>query len=349
MDEELRHEGITVTRGIPANPDVGVVRDAAIASRSSLWVGALSFEDRSLSSLTALEAEGVCLTWGIALDYNTDVRPGEDAERRRMTNWRAMQRVGQAVFRQGIRRVAVNAYAFTDLERLIERELCDGHADYMVLDVTCTTKIHALAAAAALVQVPVSVRWSVAYTVPESYSTITESRESREGWRDVIVAPLGESATLLNESAGRGIILPGHEADRLIVALAELEPPGGIIAVGNTTRRPDLRLLSEVRNRKTLGRLTRLKGADWRRTLVDVEDVGSMRHLVAGEIKRARDSRAPAILFPYGPKLLIFAAAYELARSYSEASWFVYPIPMSYDSSYSEGAEEVLWLTHRPE
>ena len=53
---------------------------------------------------------------------------------------------------------------------------------------------------------------------------------------------------------------------------------------------------------------------------------------------------APVILFPYGPKPLIFVSAFELALEYPEASWFVYPIPSAYDTAYSEGIDETVWL-----
>ncbi|MGH8601479.1 MAG: hypothetical protein ACREXR_01465 [Gammaproteobacteria bacterium] len=87
------------------------------------------------------------------------------------------------------------------------------------------TRIHVLGLAATLGTTLRELPWAIAYSSPENYGNLDSASKSL-GWKDIIVAPIAETAVLLYEAYGRGIILAGHEADRLIVALSEIEPSG---------------------------------------------------------------------------------------------------------------------------
>jgi hypothetical protein len=121
-----------------------------------------------------------------------------------------------------------------------------------VYDISCVTKIHTLALAAELHASGDDVRWCLAYSLPEAYNLADLGGKHDIGWQDIVVAPLAETAALFNEADGRGVIIPGHEGDRLVVALGELEPAGGVITVAETVGRPDLRALTERRNLKIM-------------------------------------------------------------------------------------------------
>jgi len=171
-----------------------------------------------------------------------------------------------------------------------------------------------------------------------------DQKRKPSGWKDVLIAPLAETAALLNEAHSRGIIIPGHEADRLILGLAELEPSGGLILLMATPERPDLYELSIRNNRRVISQLTSMRSASWSRKILDWDDFEGLKESVAREIEAAREYDAPVILFPFGPKSFLFLTALSLAAAYPEASWFVYPIPTSYDVNYSEGLERTTWL-----
>jgi hypothetical protein len=255
-----------------------------------------------------------------------------------------MTSLGREVLTGELSKRDLAAYGFLQFQQIVEETVWNSNADLVIFDITCLTKIHALALAASLAKPPRSVLSLLAYAVPDNYASLGDSPDHSPGWKDIIVAPLSESALLFNESSSRGIVIPGHEADRLIVALAEIEPVGGLIAVADTRRRPDLRYVTERRNQKIIRQLTRMRASKWVKRVVRASDMNGMKFLVDHEIERARKHSAPVILFPYGPKPLIFVSAFELALEYPEASWFVYPIPLAYDTAYSEGVDETVWL-----
>lgn len=205
-----------------------------------------------------------------------------------------------------------------------------------------------LALAAILAQGKHRFDWAVAYTAPENYGTLVNTPSSTKkgaGWRDIIVAPLADTASLFNESHSRGIIMTGHEADRLIVGLAELEPSGGLIINTDTPHRPDLRYMSERLNRKIIRQLTRMRASNWETKVIGMSDFSGLKKCISRELVLAQEYRAPIIFFPYGPKSLLFAIAMQLSSEYPSASWFVYPVPSSYDVNYTEGIESTIWLT----
>jgi hypothetical protein len=80
---------------------------------------------------------------------------------------------------------------------------------------------------------------------------------------------------------------------------------------------------------------------------IETTDFAGLKNIVSEEVAAAKQHAAPVIIFPYGPKPLLFGAAYQLSMEYTEASWFVwfvYPIPGLYDSSYTTGSERTVWF-----
>jgi hypothetical protein len=90
--------------------------------------------------------------------------------------------------------------------------------------------------------------------------------------------------------------------------------------------------------------LDRLRASRWTKTVVAITDFDGMARVVDEEIKRARAKAAPMMLFPFGPKSLVFVAAFELIARYGRASWFVYPIPSAYDAAYTQGTRDTIWI-----
>lgn len=311
--------------------------------RCALWCGALSFEERCKASLMELQAIDI-EAHGVLVDYHTSISPSNQAEDLRNSNWKSMEVLGSRIFPDGLKRIKCSAYLFQEFQDLLAREIDRRAPDCVILDMTCLTKVHALAAAAFIATTESRFEVLLAYSIPENYGFVSSSPGEPLAWRDILIAPLADTAMLFNEASGRGIIMPGHEADRLIIALGEIEPAAGVIVVAEARKRPDLRQVTEGKNRKTIKQLSRVRGGRWRKSVVGLADFESLSTIIEEEVALAQEHEAPVIIFPYGPKSLLFAAAWQLTRDYPEASWFVYPIPVTYDADYSSGIEETLWM-----
>jgi len=312
--------------------------------KTSVWIGALSFEERCIASLQQLANLPTRLDRGFLLKYSTKVEPQYQDVRLRKGHLDIITRLGDRVFKDGCLQVEVDPYSFEAFSIVFNEIIAKSKTTLVICDVTCFTKIHTLALAAGIQRHSEYVGCIVVHAVPENY-VMGDSRSDAIGWRDVIVAPLAAKATLFNETRGRGIILLGHEADRLVVALAELEPAGGTVLLSTTEGRPDLRRISQRFNRKVLRHLMRLRSHTWRTEILDVSDLERLHSCVGSEIHVAKEFQAPVVLFPFGPKPLVLLTALQLSAEYSEAAWFVYPVPASYDINYTEGIQGCLWLT----
>jgi hypothetical protein len=325
------------------------LQSAISASPKTLWVGALSFEERCVGSLAACEMHGVQCSDAIILSYQSNVEPKRDADEKIAKHWRILNSFrGTVVNRQIIKR-SVEPYSFQGFEQMLQLALEELSPEFVIFDITCLTKVHTLALATVLAEKEPSFKWVAAYTIPENYASVgsDQGQRVRQGWRDLIVAPLADTAMLFNEAHSRGVIIIGHESDRLIVALAELEPSGGLILKAYNPERPDLHRVSDNHNRKIIRQLTRMRASQWTQRVVDLSKMEPLQRCIAAEIVIAQQYEAPVILFPYGPKLLVFSAAFELAEKYRQASWFVYPVPTSYPATYSEGVEKTIWRLGR--
>ena len=317
-------------------------KEAMAAAPRTLWVGALSFEDRCMGSLSRLSESNLSMTEGIALNYSTEAYPLSLDREQRNRNWTALQSYNDLIFETNVRQINIASYSFKELQSFVEKNIVEKEIDFVIFDITCLSKLHTLALAAELSQV--SFKWVVAYTLPENYGNLEKSKKISMGWRDIIIAPLAETAHLFNESHSRGIILPGHETDRLIVALAELEPAGGVIVVTETPKRPDLRSLCESNNKNVIRQLKSMRSHSWLSHIVSLNDLRLLRSHIDKEIASVKRFDSPIILFPFGPKSFVFFAGLQLCSQYPDASWFVYPIPLNYDVNYSEGIENTSWF-----
>ena len=312
-------------------------------SSNTLWFGALSFEDRATASIAWLAQEGLNINRAILLNYKSNVQPGLYAESKRENNFAILKQYEERVFKNSIEQQNIEPYAFNDLRVIVRDCILPLKLDFAIFDVTCLTKIHALALAVALSEFDIPFRWAVAYTRPENYLNIGTTK-AIPGWSDVITAPLADEATLANEGRSIGLIILGHEADRLYVALTEMEPAGGIIYVVDSPKRPDLRYMSVRRNMKVIRQLTRMRSSEWERKTIRLLDVDTFKNDIKRKIDMAKKYASPVILFPYGPKSLVFLSAMQLYHFYPQASWFVYPVPTGYDANYTEGIDYTIWI-----
>jgi len=319
------------------------LRTTTEKSNRILWVGALSFEKRSIGTLAKLVEGGLVVTDAMLINYSTKAYPEEEDRKRREDNWVAFKNITAGIGISAPNPVSVEPYAFESIQVAVEDLIRSSSPDFIIFDITCLTKIHTMALAALLSCREDRPEWSVAYCSPENYGNLT-SQDPGFGWKDVIIAPLDDTALLYNEGRSRGIIIIGHESDRLVVALSEVEPSGGVFLSAQTHNRPDLCLLAERKNNRAIRQLRQMRLSDWTQVSVSTHMPSMTIQYVDREIEIAKECHAPVLLFPFGPKPLIFATVRQLCTHYPQASWFIYPLPSAYDVDYTEGIGGVSWF-----
>jgi hypothetical protein len=272
--------------------------------------------------------------------------PGDQATELRELSWtRASAGVTEG---ETLRREHIDPYSMAAAETLLRTQI--DAVDHVVIDITCMTKPHVLAAAAVLVGRPRD-SWRVAYTIPETYGDLN-SRRSTRGWVDTLLLPLGPDPSLSNEGLSLGLMLLGHEAERSLISFEQIEPSAGIAVLFRRADRPDLERVTRHRNRLLLQRLQRLRMPIGKRLRDETLDfpvlwevleipmhdlVPGVARIVGSLVGPARRVGAPVVLYPFGPKMAIFLAALLLWRYYPEGSWAVYPIASTHPLDYSDG------------
>lgn len=311
--------------------------------QTTLWIGALSFEERCTASLDRLIDLGLPPSSALLFDYPTDVRPvAQDRERRRRNHDRIEAARRCAGDNLDLDFVELDPYSYRAAQRAVRRALESARPEKVVLDVSCLTKIHTVALADPKV-FAADTFWELGYTVPETYGHLGTSASSGTGWRDVLVLPVGDARELRNETQARGIILAGHEGDRLVVALSEMEPVAGLIVTARSEGRPDLQRESARRNASVVRLLSGRGAGRWDQQLVSLREPARLAQAIQAQIAHALDGDAPVMLYPFGPKPFVALAAMQIAATDRLRGWFVYPIPSSYDVEYSYGIGATTW------
>lgn len=306
------------------------------------WLGALSFEERCLGSLRALQGRPVRLSRPHILNYATTLEPADEGHDLRMRYLDEIHSICRTLSEHECQSVPVDAHAPVAILNILAHFKEPAPPASLILDISCMTKIHTIALAADLPHNLANVHTTIAYSVPENYGALAESRKDFPGFVRTIVAPLVPGASLFKESQARGIIVLGHESQRLLVAFSEIEPPGGVILRSVTRFRPDFEHVTIERNRSLLKDLRLSKR--WDEVRREFTDFGGIVKVVATEANNAKKRNGPLLLYPFGPKSVIFAAAWAAGVSYPEGTWFIYPVRANYDAHYSEGVHRTYWL-----
>lgn len=309
---------------------------AHVSDRPVVWLGASSFEERAATSLLRLSARAR-IRRAVLLNYTADAWQIQESSRRRA---KIVSRILDALPADCFHdEPTVGPHGYYDFQAMAERYVAESDGSFLIFDISCMTKLHVIALAELLARNS-NKDYGIAYSLPDNYGGFGSGRKI--GWRRVIIAPLSESGRISNEDRSRGLFLPGHEPERFIAALAAFEPPGGTVIIAETTNRPDFRAVSERLHLKVFRSL--LDQHKWERALVNQADWTRVHGLVGREISLASQWDAPIVLFPYGPKPLVFASALTLAREYPAGAWFAYPVPAFYDVNYSEGEGPTMWF-----
>ncbi len=313
-----------------------------ISGERILWLGAISFEERCVGSVDKLAGLDVEVVSAVLLNYPTTVATPrvEDERRRRHYREQILSKLGSAASTQI---VDVDPYAPLAAYLTLEEQLRSNPHHVLIADVTCLTRCHALGLAAVLASNEDLLQRTVfSYTSPRRYGSLRVTSPS--GWRETAVLPLVPGARLGNAGHARGIVVLGHEADRLAVAVSEFEPEGGTQVVVELPGRPDFGRISRSNNRTLLEYWHLVGGGSWREVVLTVDEAARVVEVVKVETELARGQEAPVVLFPYGPKITCLAAGVYLAREYPHRAWFAYPIPRSYDIDHTFGVGRTQWF-----
>ncbi|MCI0557635.1 MAG: hypothetical protein MN733_04010 [Nitrososphaera sp.] len=108
-----------------------------------------------------------------------------------------------------------------------------------MIDISCMTRVHLIVIAQLLARRQLDPENTVfAYVSPQSYNVEAGS----VGWRDTILVRISGEPSMRREGHARGLVLAGHDGERLGLALSQLEPSSGLVVFATNARRPDFAL-----------------------------------------------------------------------------------------------------------
>lgn len=327
-----------------------VVLEGLQSGRPVIWVGAVSFEQRCLGSLQALASAGFSLSSVLVVDYSTAVSPKTTALQKRKGHWAEMRRLFERMGmpNQNWSSVKVHPYrlgAFRgEIQRLLATDVFRRN-HLCIIDMTCLTKAHTLALASWVMAAGGNrPDVLVAYTRSEQYGTPARHRNLSGKWLDTVLAPLELNPQMFMEKAD-GIVLLGHEGARISMALTQSSPQRALVILTTTTGMEHLQTVTRTANARLLGEVERGERPGWSVQEVNVQDIGEVYNLAKAFVSRSVSDNRRVILYPFGPKPLVFATCLAALAVNPTAVWYCYPIPKSYDVDYTMGIGTTEWFS----
>jgi hypothetical protein len=310
------------------------------------FLGVVSFEERATAWAQFMSANERQPVKAFLFDYDTVALPASRDN--------TMRNHCRDIFVESLKPTVVkineriNPFAMNPLTDMMYKVLDELANVPLVVDITCMTRVHLLALVAALYGRRGQNDIIFCYTVPVGYGF---GREDQFGWRDVLFIPAVRRWVFKREGQMRGVILAGHDAERLSVALGEMEPASGIMVYCGNPKRPDfLRRAREV-NKTTECRLGNLKMPRWDKSpgpldgwiikCIDVCDFQALSEVLRSQVNEAKRELSPIIIFPFGPKPDSLAVALFLWNWGVEDAWVAYPVPYGFSTDYSTGSAEL--------
>lgn len=328
---------------------ISVKPESAIMSvkrREFGFLGIVSFEERATAWAEFMSANDRQPAKAFLFDYDTVALPAS----RDSTMRNHCRDIFAESFKPTFATIVdhTNPFAMNPLTDIMVQVLDEFNDVPLVVDITCMTRVHLLALVAALYDKKGQNDVTFCYTVPVGYGF---RREDRLGWRDVLFIPAVRRWVFKREGQMRGVILAGHDAERLSVALGEMEPASGTMVYCGNPKRPDfLRRAREV-NEPTERRLSHLRMPRWDGSpgafdgwiiqCIDVCDFRALSEVLRTQVNEAKRELSPIIIFPFGPKPDSLAVALLLWDWGVEDAWVAYPVPNGFSTAYSSGAAEL--------
>jgi hypothetical protein len=314
--------------------------------QSSVWIGAVSFEERCVGSCLQLARHRVNVAGAIVIDYPTRAgKASEDLAKRNVHRATIMDRL--STLRAEIVPQVISPYRMSDMRRVLdEASSSTEHGPYsgVILDITCLTKVHTLAAASWVVARPTRRPpvW-FAYTLPEQYGSPSRHNRSLGQWLDVAVAPCEFEPMEYSDSVA-GIVLLGHEGSRIRLAISQCEPSEALVVVPQTPGRPSLGVVAQTANAVIVRDVRAHRRPGWELVELAASDISGLTRAVTRFCHRAVQNGRRIVLYPFGPKPMILAAAMSAIGAAGARVWYSYPIPRRYDLDYTAGVGPTRWF-----
>ncbi len=320
-------------------------RDQLPASGRLHWLGALSFEERCLGSITLLKRWGYRFAEATLVEYPTEIRPKEGERARSMHRRRLQRDLGSC-----LGPCRTHPYRYIEFLRILAgiadglREDPKGH---LVIDITCMTKLHVMAVAYFLLTEGMSCDVSLAYSIPKLYGSPVRNIWGQGRWSGVVQARLDLDSTHQHQRTF-AVGLLGHEGDRLRLGLHEANPEELLLLrmVQAKNRSSNVEAMVDIQNARLLRELESSTRIQTAKRDIDLMRPSQLFSAVGSVCESARTAGARVVLCPFGPKPSVFYATYAALERYREAIWASYPTPTVYDADYSHGLVETLWFTH---
>jgi hypothetical protein len=308
------------------------------------WIGAVSFEDRCSGSLKALASQNAVISRGIVLDYATKIQPEREGQYKRSQNLEIiLDHIGRD---SQIHRIPSYRFgAFLNILAELHKEYHKAGMEFQyIFDITCLTKIHTLALAYWLATTDDLPNVIITYSRPHDYGSPIRKVWDKGAWIEVIVAPFDIYPDPIALGVA-GIALLGHEGDRLRLALHEVPMDQGVVIVVESDD-PRLDLVAKTQNRWLLDDVISQKDSIpitlHRISLWDMVRLHKIITIIS-DIARTKGMRL--MLYPFGPKTIVFGASFFCADHYLLGTWYSYPIPRTYDLDYTVGIGTTHWAS----
>lgn len=324
-----------------------------LRSQPFSFFGVVSFEKRCTTSAQNLVSNGLVPTEACFLSYKTRAFPEEINSFSMEANKRDFFRILENSCKLETPD-PLNPYSINILRYQMDKLLSECSSSFYLIDISCMTRIHLFAIALLVATNKIDYsKVAFCYTCPQSYSL---HKRGSIGWRDTVLVPIGKNRTFRREGHARGLVMAGHDSERLSIALSELEPASGLLIFAETPRRPDFLQRARESNRTISKRLLTLRMPrpfssketvsfdQWSEKFVELTSFGQFYSLIDPEIQAAINDEGPIILFPFGPKSLTLASGILLATTNNLNAWAVYPIPEGYPANYSTGSAMIHWM-----
>jgi len=310
-------------------------------------ISSVSFEARSMGAANELRRLSVDVHYHFIFDYPTIAEPVDEDKKIRNDQRKFFENCFDVKPKQKF--VKVSPISLTNIVREMEGIFLECKGCQLFVDISCFSGIHLIAMATAIFKTNIDfTKIHFLYSTPNSYYFDSTARFI---CRDVIHVPIGKPRHLTHEGHAIGVVFPGHEPERLAIALEELEPSDGMIFLSRTIDRPDFLCSSFQINEYVIKRLRSLYGGDyestdlvlgkgWKCEVIDLYDASKLSYFVDSLTVQARKSEAPIILYPFGPKVHTLIVALKMAYQNDIDTWAIYPVPNRFHVRSTGGVDK---------
>ncbi len=312
------------------------------------WIGASSFETRSVAGPRRLPTE-LRLEAATVVNYTTPLRQtSREAlaknRGRLLASLRAMgvepRERDVFAFRMGSLRHALDEVA---------RSADLRSPSWIVVDISCLTKIHAVALAewlSEMLPLASESRIAIQYSNPASYGWGESSRRADQHFSEMLYAPLGRRVRRSDDGEElEALVILGHEGARLQYALASFHFVGGLRVTTRTAGPSDFEFRAKMFNRQFLSDSRSGILGVWDKLTVEQADTRLLAEEVTSYLARpGRSTQSRTVIFPLGPKSTTIQAVLTAIAIPEVDLWVGYPVPATYSSDYSAGVgETTIW------